>query len=167
MASERRKSDAYVEAMVREAVSHVEACIKIPLEDLGYSGPHTRLELTDGQHDFLAGYIYGALERLLEMGELDTDEDVELAANRLYGRLLGPFDTEDLRSWHMWVVREGIKQVQRPHAMLGYCAGRGDIVERLRADNFKTALGPALANLSGGGGGDGYGGPLPSGDGGL
>ena len=122
MAPERRKSDAYVEAMVREAVSQVEACIKTPLEDLGYAGPHTRLELTDGQHDFLAGYIYGALERLLEMGELDTEDDVELAANRLYARLLGPFDTEDLRTWHMWVVREGIKQVQRPHAMLGYCA---------------------------------------------
>lgn len=165
MASERRKSDAYVEAMVREAVTHVEACIKTPLEDLGYAGPHIRLDLSDGQHDFLAGYIYGALERLLEMGELDSDEDVELAANRLYARLLGPFDTEDCRPWHMWVVREGIKQVQRPHAMLGYCAGRGDIVERLRAENFRPALGPALANLSGGG--DGFSGPLPSGDGGY
>ncbi len=168
MPPERHKSDAYVEAMVREAVTHVEACIKTPLEDLGYAGPHTRLELTNGQHDFLAGYIYGALERLLEMGELDTEDDVELAANRLYARLLGPFDTEDCRPWHMWVVREGIKQVQRPHAMLGYCAGRGDIVSRLRADNFRAALGPALANLSGAEtGGDGYSGPLPSGDGGF
>lgn len=165
MAPERHKSDAYVEAMVREAVTHVEACIKTPLEDLGYAGPHTRLELTDGQHDFLAGYIHGALERLLELGELDSEEDVEKAANRLYARLLGPFDTEDCRPWHMWVVREGIKQVQRPHAMLGYCAGRGDIVARLRADNFRAALGPALANLSSGG--DGFDGPLPSGDGGL
>ncbi len=164
MAPERRKSDAYIESMVREAVTHVEACIKTPLEDLGYAGPHTRLELTNGQHDFLAGYIYGALERLLEMGELNSEDDVELAANRLYARLLGPFDTEDCRPWHMWVVREGIKQVQRPHAMLGYCAGRGDIVARLRADNFRAALGPALANLSGG---DGYNGPLPGGDGGF
>ena len=161
----RKKSEAYVEAMVREAVSHVEACIRVPLEDLGYAGPHTRLTLTDGQHDFLAGYIYGALERLLELGELDTDDDVERAANRLYARLLGPFDTDDLRPWHMWVVREGIKQVQRPHAMLGYCAGRGDIVQRLRQKNFRAALGPALGNLSGG---DGDGGAPPFGsDGGL
>jgi hypothetical protein len=166
MASPRKKSDAYVEAMVSEAVSHVEACIRSPLEDLGYSGPHSRLHLSDGQHDFLAGYIYGALERLLELGELDTEDDVEMAANRLYARLLGPFDTEDMRSWHMWVVREGIKHVQRPHAMLGYCAGRGDIVDRLRSQNFRAVLGPALANLSGGG--DGYRGEPPyGGDGGL
>ena len=152
--------------MVSEAVAHVEACIRTPLEDLGYAGPQSRLELTDGQHDFLAGYIYGGLERLLELGELDSDDDVEKAANRLYARLLGPFDTEDFRSWHMWVVREGIKQVQRPHAMLGYCAGRGDIVDRLRSQNFRAALGPALANLSQG---DGHPGDPPSfgGDGGY
>src|SRR5690606_26314257 len=87
MPSPHKKSEAYGEAMLREAVSHVEACIRAPLEDLGYTGPHARLDLTDGQHDFLAGYIYGALERLLELGELDTDEDVERAANRLYARL--------------------------------------------------------------------------------
>jgi hypothetical protein len=126
----------------------VEACIRAPLEDLGYAGPHTRLSLTDGQHDFLAGYIYGGLERLLELGELESDDDVEMAANRLYARLLGPFDTEDFRPWHMWVVREGIKNVQRPHAMLGYCAGRGDIVQRLRTSDFRATLGPALDNLS-------------------
>ncbi|NNF58424.1 MAG: hypothetical protein HKN04_09295 [Rhodothermaceae bacterium] len=170
MPSPRKKSDAYVEAMVSEAVTHVEACIRTPLEDLGYAGPHTRLNLTDGQHDFLAGYIYGALERLLELGELDSEDDVEKAANRLYGRLLGPFDTDDFRPWHMWVVREGIKQVQRPHAMLGYCAGRGDIVDRLRSQNFRAALGPALDNLSGrtDAGGDGQLGPPPyGGDGGF
>ena len=149
MPSQRNKSESYIEAMLSEAVSHVEACIRAPLEDLGYAGPHTRLSLTDGQHDFLAGYIYGGLERLLELGELDTEDDVEMAANRLYARLLGPFDTEDCRSWHMWVVREGIKQVQRPHAMLGYCAGRGDIVQRLRMTDYRTTLGPALDNLSG------------------
>lgn len=164
MPPQRRKSDAYIDAMVREAVTHVEACIRGPLEDLGYAGPHSRLDLSDGQHDFLAGYIYGALERLLELGELDTEDDVEMAANRLYARLLGPFDTEDFRPWHMWVVREGIKQVQRPHAMLGYCAGRGDIVDRLRSESFRTALGPALANLNGGPLPDGLG---PSGDGGY
>ena len=47
----------------------------------------------------------------------------------------------------MWVVREALKHLQRPHAMLGYCAGRGDIVDRLRRRDFRTALGPALANL--------------------
>lgn len=166
MSDDYRKSEAYIEAMVQQAVTHVEACIKLPLEDLGYSGPHTRLELTDGQHDFLAGYIYGALQRLLEMGELSSEVDVDRAATRLYGRLLGPFDTDDTRSWHMWVVREGIKQVQRPHAMLGYCAGRGDIVSRMRQTDFKTALGPALANLSAGG--DGATGPTyMGGDGGF
>ncbi len=164
MPPERRKSDAYIEAMLREAVTHVESCIRGPLEDLGYTGPHSRLDLSDGQHDFLAGYIYGALERLLELGELDSEGDVETAANRLYARLLGPFDTEDFRSWHMWVVREGIKQVQRPHAMLGYCAGRGDIVDRLRSEQFRAALGPALANLSGGSRPSGF---ASSGDGGY
>jgi hypothetical protein len=165
MPPQRKKSEAYVEAMVSEAVSHVEACIRLPLEDLGYAGPHTRLTLTDGQHDFLAGYIYGALERLLELGELDTEDDVECAATRLYGRLFGPFDTEGFRPWHMWVVREGIKQVQRPHALLGYCAGRGDIIQRLRQKQYRPVLGPALGNLSA----DGDAGSPPEygGDGGL
>ncbi|HYE95304.1 MAG TPA: hypothetical protein VD962_03785 [Rubricoccaceae bacterium] len=159
-----KKSDEYVEAMVREAVTHVEACIRGPLEDMGYTGPHTRLALTDGQHDFLAGYIWGGLQRLLELGELDHEEAVETAATRLYGRLLGPFDTDDCRTWHMWVVREGLKHLQRPHAMLGYCAGRGDILDRLRRRDFRAALGPALANL--GEASDGHT-PFPSGDGGL
>jgi hypothetical protein len=48
--------------------------------------------------------------------------------------------------------------------MLGYCAGRGDILDRMRARDFRATLGPALANLS-----DGR--PLPPapslGDGGL
>jgi hypothetical protein len=147
MSKPRNKSAEYVETMLREAVSHVDACIRTPLEDMGYAGPHTRLELSDGQHDFLAGYIYGALERLLELGELEEREDVEAAANRLYARLLGPFDTEDFRTWHMWVVREALQHMQRPHALLGYCAGRGDIVDRLRSRDFRASLGPALANL--------------------
>src|SRR5690606_12982902 len=107
MPPQRKKSDAYIEAMLREAVSPVEACIRTPLEDLGYTGPHARLALTDGQHDFLAGYIYGALEPLLEPGELVPEDDVEAAANRLYARLIARFDTEDFRTWHVWVVREG------------------------------------------------------------
>ncbi|MEM1115286.1 MAG: hypothetical protein AAF845_08325 [Bacteroidota bacterium] len=142
------KSAAYVEAMIREAVTHVEACIKAPLADLGYTGPEAGLELTDGQHDFLAGYIWGGLQRLLELGELPSEDDVERAANRLYARLIGPFDS-DFRSWHMWVIREGLKNLQRPHALLGYCAGRGDVLERMRARDFRAALGPALANLTG------------------
>ena len=142
------KSAAYVEAMIREAVTHVEACIKAPLADLGYAGPQEGLDLTDGQHDFLAGYIWGGLQRLLELGELTSEDDVERAANRLYARLIGPFD-RDFRSWHMWVVCEGLKHLQRPHALLGYCAGRGDVLERMRAREFRAALGPALANLTG------------------
>ena len=74
------KSPAYVEAMIREAVAHVEACIRTPLADLGYAGPASGLTLTDGQHDFLAGYVWGGLQRLLEMGELTSEEDVERAA---------------------------------------------------------------------------------------
>ena len=146
--SQPSKSPAYVEAMIREAVVHVEACIKTPLADLGYAGPASGLDLTDGQHDFLAGYIWGGLERLLEMGELTSEADLERAANRLYARLIGPFD-RDLRSWHTWVVREGLQHMQRPHALLGYCAGRGDVLERMRAQEFRAALGPALANLTG------------------
>jgi len=143
-----QKSPAYVEAMIREAVSHVEACIRTPLADLGYRGPEQGLTLSDGQHDFLAGYIWGGLQRLLEMGELTSEEEVERAANRLYARLIGPFDS-DTRSWHTWIVREGLQHMQRPHALLGYCAGRGDVMERLRARDFRAALGPALANLVG------------------
>ncbi|WP_412070454.1 hypothetical protein [Rubrivirga sp. IMCC43871] len=142
------KTPAYVEAMIREAVAHVEACIKTPLADLGYTGPQSGLDLTDGQHDFLAGYIWGGLQRLLEMGELTSEADVERAANRLYARLIGPFD-QDLRPWHQWVVREALQHMQRPHALLGYCAGRGDVMERMRATEFRAALGPALANLTG------------------
>ena len=142
------KSAAYVEAMIREAVTHVETCIRGPLRDLGFAGPDSRLDLTDGQHDFLAGYIYGGLQRLLEMGELTSEDDVERAANRLYARLVGPFDGDDCRPWHMWVVREGLQHLQRPHALLGYCAGRGDVLERMRAQEFRAALGPALSNLT-------------------
>ena len=142
------KSPAYVEAMIREAVAHVEACIRTPLADLGFTGRDTTLDLTDGQHDFLAGYIWGGLQRLLEAGELTSEDDVERAANRLYARLLGPFD-RDLRPWHQWVVREGLQHMQRPHALLGYCAGRGDVMERMRARDFRAALGPALVNLTG------------------
>ena len=148
MPSRPSKSPAYVESMIREAVTHVEACIKAPLADLGYTGPESGLTLTDGQHDFLAGYIWGGLQRLLEMGELTSEGEVERAANRLYARLIGPFD-RDLRPWHQWVVREGLQHMQRPHALLGYCAGRGDVMERLRAHEFRAALGPALANLTG------------------
>lgn len=142
------KSPAYVEAMIREAVSHVEACIRGPLQDLGYAGPQSALTLTHGQHDFLAGYVWGGLQRLLEMGEMPSEDDCERAANRLYARLVGPFDP-DFRPWHMWVVREGLQHLQRPHALLGYCAGRGDVLERMRARDFRAALGPALANLTG------------------
>ena len=142
------KSPAYVEAMIREAVTHVEACIKLPLQDLGYAGPASRLDLTDAQHDFLAGYVWGGLQRLLELGELASEADVERAANRLYARLVGPFDA-DFRPWHAFVVREGLQNFQRPHALLGYCAGRGDVLERMRARDFRAALGPALANLTG------------------
>ena len=71
----RGKSDAYVEALLREAVAHVELCIRTPLADFGYDGPQSDLALTNGQHDFLAGYIYGALQRLLELGELDRSEE--------------------------------------------------------------------------------------------
>ena len=154
MPSGTPKSPAYVEAMIREAVAHVEACIRRPLEDLGFAGPHSRLDLTDGQHDFLAGYIWGGLQRLLEMGELTDESAVERAANRLYARLLGPFDSGDCRPWHVWIVREGLKEMQRPHALLGYCAGRGDVLERMRARDFRAALGPALANLTGPEGGE-------------
>lgn len=142
------KSPAYVEAMIRESVAHVESCIRGPLQDLGYRGPQGTLVLTDGQHDFLAGYIWGGLQRLLELGELTSEEDCERAANRLYARLVGPFDP-DFQPWHMWVVREGLQHLQRPHALLGYCAGRGDVLERMRANNFRAALGPALTNLTG------------------
>ena len=141
------KSAAYVEAMIRQAVAHVEACIRTPLADLGYRGPQFGFDLTDGQHDFLAGYIWGGLQRLLEMGELTSEDEVERAANRLYARLIGPFDG-DFRPWHQWVVREGLQHMQRPHALLGYCAGRGDVLERMRATDFRAALGPALANLT-------------------
>ena len=142
------KSPAYVEAMIREAVSHVEACIRAPLQDLGYAGPQSAFPLTDGQHDFLAGYIWGGLQRLLEMGEMPSESDCERAATRLYARLVGPYDP-DFQPWHTWVVREGLQHLQRPHALLGYCAGRGDVVERMRARDFRAALGPALANLTG------------------
>ena len=146
--SDLSKSPAYVEATIRESVAHVEACIRTPLADLGYTGPQSGLKLTDGQHDFLAGYIWGGLQRLLEMGELTSEDQVERAANRLYARLVGPFD-RDMRPWHTWVVREGLQHMQRPHALLGYCAGRGDVMERMRAQEFRAALGPALANLTG------------------
>lgn len=150
MPASSRKSPEYVDALLRQAVTHVEACIRTPLEDMGYAGPHTRLNLSDGQHDFLAGYIYGALQRLLELGELHHEDEVEAAANRLYARLLGPFDVEDCRPWHMWLVQEALKNMHRPHCMLGYCAGRGDILDRMRARDFRATLGPALENLAGG-----------------
>ncbi|CAN5504187.1 hypothetical protein BH23BAC4_BH23BAC4_16440 [soil metagenome] len=143
-----RKSAAYIEAMIREAVAHVESCIHSPLREAGFDGPATTLVLSDTQHDFLAGYIYGALRRLLELGEIDEATDVERAAYRLYEQIVGRGETE-VHPWHVWVVNEGLKQLNRPHVFLGFCAGRNDIVQRLRRSNFRSALGPALLNLAG------------------
>jgi hypothetical protein len=101
----RRKSTAYVEAIVREAVVRVLRSVRPPLQDAGYSGPESVLELTDVQQDFLAGYIYGALQRLLELGELGADDDVALATHRLYCSLFG-FDDNEFGPWHQWVIRD-------------------------------------------------------------
>ena len=147
MAAPRKKSPAYVEAVLREAVLRVERCLHKPLQAVGYDGPREALDLSGAQHDFMAGYVYGALQRLLELAELEAERELEEATRRLYGRVLGRDDDGDL--WHTWIVREGLYYMQRPHVFLGYCAGRNDIVSQLRVKGFAPALNNALVNLEG------------------
>jgi hypothetical protein len=142
----RRKSTAYVEAIVREAVARVLRSLQRPLRDAGYAGPKTTLQLSDIQQDFLAGYIYGALQRLLELGELGEDEDVAMATHKLYCGLFG-FDDNEFGPWHQWVVREGLHHLHRPHVFLGYCTGRNDVVTQLRFGGARNALADALRHL--------------------
>lgn len=142
----RRKSTAYVEAIVREAVTRVLRSVHRPLQDAGYAGPDSALQLSDIQQDFLAGYIYGALQRLLEMGELVHEEEVALATHKLYCGLFGLEDNE-FGPWHQWVVREGLHHLHRPHVFLGYCTGRNDVVNQLRFGGARNALADALRHL--------------------
>lgn len=142
----RRKSGAYVEAIVREAVVRVLRSVRRPLQDAGYAGPQSPLHLSDIQQDFLAGYIYGALQRLLEIGELNEDEDVVLATHRLYCSLFG-FEDNEFGPWQQWVIREGLHHLQRPHVFLGYCTGRNDVLAQLRFGGSRNALADALRHL--------------------
>jgi hypothetical protein len=142
----RRKSTAYVEAIVREAVARVLRSVSRPLADAGYTGPRSALHLSDIQQDFLAGYIYGALQRLLQMGELSSDDDIAFATHRLYCGLFG-FDDNEFGPWHQWVIREGLHHLQRPHVFLGYCTGRNDVVAQLRFGGGRNALADALRHL--------------------
>jgi hypothetical protein len=142
----RRKSTAYVEAIVREAIARVLRSLHRPLQEAGYSGPKSPLQLSDTQHDFLAGYIYGAMQRLLELGELDTEEDLAEATHKLYCGLFG-FDDNEFGPWHQWVVREGLHHLQRPHVFLGYCTGRNDVLAQIRFGGARNALADALRHL--------------------
>jgi hypothetical protein len=144
----RRKSSAYVEAIVREAVARVLRSVRRPLREAGYEGPRSVLALSDIQHDFLAGYLYGALQRLLELGELNEEEDIGKATHRLYCGLFG-FDDNEYAPWHLWVVREGLHHFQRPHVFLGYCTGRNDVLTQLRFGGACNALADALRHLDG------------------
>ena len=144
----RRKSAAYIEAMIREAVARVLVTVRPALQPTGYTGPTSEPQLTDTQHDFLAGYIYGALQRLLEMGELTDAEDIGRATHRLYCGLFG-LEDNDYGPWHAWVVREGLHHLQRPHVFLGYCTGRNDVLARLRGATRRNALADALRHLGG------------------
>ncbi len=146
MTSPDRKSSAYVEAIVREAVARVLHSVRPPLRDAGYDGPRTALELSDVQHDFFAGYLYGALQRLLELGELHEEEDIGKATHRLYCGLFG-FEDNEYGPWHVWVVREGLHNLQRPHVFLGYCTGRNDVLNQLRHGGAHNALADALRHL--------------------
>ncbi|MDX1530424.1 MAG: hypothetical protein R3362_02760 [Rhodothermales bacterium] len=153
--SSHRKSAAYIEAIVREAVSRVRRTVLRPLEAAGYAGPRSVFHLSEIQQDFLAGYIYGALQRLLELGELCEDEDVGRATHRLYCGLFG-YDDNEYGPWYSWVVREGLHHLQRPHVFLGYCTGRNDVLAQLRFGGRRNALSDALRHLDedeeGGGG---------------
>jgi hypothetical protein len=142
----RRKSTAYVEAIVREAVARVLRTVRRPLREAGYTGPKSVLRLSDIQQDFLTGYIYGALQRLLELGELGEDEDVALATHSLYCSLFG-CDDGNFIAWNQWVVREGLHHLNRPHVFLGYCTGRNDVVAQLRFGGARNALADALRHL--------------------
>lgn len=140
------KSSAYVDAVVREAVVRVLHSLYRPLQEAGYAGPASTLALSDVQQDFLAGYVYGSLQRLLEMGEIGSEEEVALATRRLYGGLFGASDNV-VGPWHEWVVREGLHHLRRPHVFLGYCTGRNDIVAQLRFGRTRNALADALRHL--------------------
>jgi hypothetical protein len=141
------KSTAYVEAMVRETVARVAMAVRRPMQEAGYVGPRSKLRLSDAQNDFLAGYIYGALQRLLDMSELLEESNLTEATHRLYCGLF-ELDEHDYELWHEWVVREGLHHLHRPHVFLGFCTGRNDIVEQLRCRSQGTTLVNALRHLA-------------------
>jgi hypothetical protein len=140
------KSAHYVETIIREAVARVLHSVRSPLAASGHPASATVLHLSHLQQDFLAGYIHGALQRLLEIGELGTDEDVAHATHRLYRRLFG-FDNGELEPWHQGVIREGLHHLNRPHVLLGYCTGRNDVLTQLRFGGRRNALADALRHL--------------------
>jgi hypothetical protein len=141
-----RKSAHYVEAIIREAVARVLHSVSRPLRETGFVGSRSALHLSDIQQDFLAGYIYGALQRLLQMGEIDSDGDVARATHRLYTRLFG-FEDHEFEPWHQWVIQEGLHHLRRPYVFLGYCTGRHDVVVQLRFGGRRNALADALRHL--------------------
>jgi hypothetical protein len=133
--------------MVRAAVSRVAIAIRPPLQTAGYAGPGSTLHLEDAQNDYLAGYIYGALQRLLELGELCGESNLSEATHRLYCSTFG-LDENDYELWHEWVIHEGLHHMHRPHVFMGFCMGRTDIVAQMRSARQGAALVEALRNLA-------------------
>jgi hypothetical protein len=139
-------SSLFIEQLIREVVRDLGAFAGRALEQVGYGGPHQRIALTAEQDAFLAGYLHGAVVRMLGFGEQVTDRDVERAAADLHRRLFGAFEM-DGRMRHASLVREGVDHFRNPQVYLGYSAGHQDALRLLQCSDYRSTLGPALANL--------------------
>jgi hypothetical protein len=104
------------------------------------------LVLTDLQQDFLAGYLYGALERLRQVMDSDPESDLAHAAYQLHGRLFGG-EAIDFDSWRQWVITDGLYHFRRPHVFLGYCTGRNDVISKVCFGGSHSPLADSLRHL--------------------
>ena len=139
-------SSLFVEQLIRDVVCDLGAFAGRALERVGHHGSHQRLALTAEQDAFLAGYLHGAVVRMLGFGEQITDTDVQRAADRLHRALFGAFELEG-RMRHASLVREGIDCLRNPQVYLGYSAGHQDALRLLQHPGFRSTLGTALAHL--------------------
>ena len=132
--------------LVQDAVERVQAYVVQSLKATGYRGPHYDILLSSEQHDYLAGYIFGALRKVMEIGGTADEAFMEEACIRLYTRLFGQ-KNQFCRTWHVWVVEEGLRQMRRPHVFFGYHRGRHDMIAQLRSPGAASSLADALRNL--------------------
>ena len=136
----------FVEQLIRDTVCDLGLFVGSALDQVGHDGPHMQVAWASVQEAFLAGYLHGAVVRMLGFGEQITDADVERASDGLHRSLFGLFDLGG-RMRHASLVAEGVDAFRNPQVYLGYCAGHQDVMRLLQQPAYRSTLGKALADL--------------------